>query len=200
MKFQSDRIANTVTQILSRLDDLEASNKRLQSKNQELELELENLRSECRDGLSAVADEVQRRSKREKNLIITGVPESNVGSVEERSREDESFCEKLFTDLSTSVDIKETTRIGRLGNGKPRLLRVRLRKVEDKFRILRACKQLRKHQEYRNVFISPDRTPLEQRIDKRLRDELKARREDGEADLVIYKGKFLISLLVTIFP
>ena len=200
MKLQTDRIADTVMQILSRLEDLEASNVRLQKKNQELELELEHLKSECRDGYAAVADEVYQRSRRERNLIISGVPESNIGTIGEREQADESFCRRLFADLSTSVDFEKATRIGRSRNGRSRLLRVRFQKTEDKFRILRTCKELRKHEEYKNVFINLDRTPLEQRIDKRLRDELIKRREGGETDLVIYKGKVVKRNEIKNFP
>ena len=200
MKLQTDRIANTVTQILSRLEDLEASNKQLQKKNRELELELEKLKTESRDRIVEVADEVQQRSRRMKNIIIAGAPESSDGSVDERKQKDEAFCKQMFADLSTDVDFVETTRIGRPGNDRARLLRVRFEKVDDKFRILRSCKELRKLEEYKNVFINPDRTPLEQKIDKHLRDELKERRENGEADLVVYKGKIVKRSEIKNFP
>ena len=98
MKIQTDKIANNVTQILSRLDELETSNKRLQERNQELELEMEKMRSEWRDGVAAVADEVYQRTRRRKNIIILGVPESNFGSLKERKEADENFCQELFTD------------------------------------------------------------------------------------------------------
>jgi hypothetical protein len=72
--------------------------------------------------------------------------------------------------------------------------------MNDKFRILKACKELKKRQEYKNVFINPDRTPLEQAIDKRLRHELKERRENGEDNLVIYRGKVINRNEIKHFP
>ncbi len=200
MKLQTDKIASTVSLILSRLEELEASNNRLQMKNQELEVELENLKSEYRDGYGAVADEVYQRSRRRKNLILAGVPENSIGSVEERNQEDMSICKKLFDEMSLDVDLEEVIRIGRPGRGRPRFLRMRFRKAEEKFRVLRTGKELRKHQDYKNVFIYPDRTPLEQRIDKSLRDELKERREGGEDNLVIYKGKIINRNEIKNFP
>ena len=200
MKLQTDKIAITVTQILSRLEDLEASNKQLQKKNQELEREVEKLKTESRDRIIAVAYEVYQRSRRKKNIIIAGAPESSDGSVDERKQKDEALCKQLFDDLSTNVDFVETTRIGRPGNDRPRLLRVRFWKVEEKIKVLRSCKELRNLQEYKNVFINPDRTPLEQKIDKGLRDELKERREHGEADLVVYKGKIVKRNEIKNFP
>lgn len=184
MKLQSDKI-------LTRMDNLEASNKRLQERNQELELEIAKMREEWQDGIAAMANEVYQRSRRRKNIVIAGVPECNTGSTEERKRADGEFCRKMFSDLSATTDFEEAIRIGRPSQDRPRLLKVRFKSMDGKIRVMRTSKELRNLGHYKNVFINSDRTRLEQSIDKKLRDELKTRKESGEDNLIIYKGKIV---------
>ena len=199
MKVETNKIADSMKLILARLEHLERSNEELRKKNDDLEVELERLKIERQDELAAFADEVHQRSMRKKNLIITGVTESD-GTVEARKREDEGFCKTLFAVLSSNVSFEGAVRVGNIRQGRSRLLKVHFRTMEDKLRILRSCKELRNHPEYKSIYINPDRTPLEQEVHKRLREELKMRRESGEDDLVLYKGKIMSRNDIKNFP
>ena len=150
----------------------------------------DRLKVERQDELTAFAEEVHQRTLREKNLIIVGVKESD-GSVETRKKEDAKFCKVLFASIAPNVNFEGAIGIGKIRHDRERPLRVPLRTSEEKFRILRSCKDLRHHPEYRSVFINPDRAPLEQEAHKRIQEELKSRRENGEDDLVLYKRKIL---------
>ncbi len=63
------------------------------------------------------------------------------------------------------------------------------RNMKDK--VPRFAKQLRDKQVWRNVYIGPDHTTLERDQDYHLREELKRRRDNEEADLVIRKGRIV---------
>ena len=52
------------------------------------------------------------------------------------------------------------------------------------------ARELRNSQEYHNIYISPDRTPEEQRRDKEIRDEVKRRRANGES-VEIRRGRIV---------
>ena len=58
----------------------------------------------------------------------------------------------------------------------------------QKRQILSKAKTLRNSTEWNRVYISPDLTPKERAENKKLRDELKRRRNEGEANLIIRKG------------
>ena len=77
---------------------------------------------------------------------------------------------------------------------KPRLLRVTLENVEVKKQILMKAKHLRDSVDgnLSKVFISPDLTPKEREANRKLREELKARRDQGE-NVVIRNGKIVDS-------
>ena len=47
------------------------------------------------------------------------------------------------------------------------------------------------HESYKNVYVAPDRTKLEREKHKNLVSELKARRTQGESDLVIINGSII---------
>ena len=75
--------------------------------------------------------------------------------------------------------------------GKNRAIVATLGNRNMKDKVLRVAKQLRDKQGWRDVYIGPDHTKVERERDYHLRVELKMRRDNGEADLVIRKGKIV---------
>ena len=69
-----------------------------------------------------------------------------------------------------------------------RLLRVVLRDEDDAKTILYNAKKLRDMPQHSKIFINPDLTPYQQKLNKTLRDELKRTRASGE-DVIIRGGK-----------
>ena len=56
---------------------------------------------------------------------------------------------------------------------------------------MRNTKTLRNSSSYQNVYVSPDLTPKEREINKCIRQELRRRKEAGEPDLIIKRGKIV---------
>ena len=63
--------------------------------------------------------------------------------------------------------------------------------ISIKCLILKQATKLRKSSKWSDVYISPDLTPKEHSHNKKLRDELKARKSSGEKDSYIKYGKIV---------
>ena len=89
------------------------------------------------------------------------------------------------------------TKLIRLGgrgqnqNEKPRLIVATLDQPSRRRVILAATKTLRHTETWSNVYISPDIAPAERDKEKKLRDELKTRRDAGESNLIIRSSQII---------
>ena len=76
---------------------------------------------------------------------------------------------------------------------RPRPLKVVFENHHERNEFLRSASNLRKNDhfgKFRGVFIKPDLSPREQEADKRLRSELRRRKEDGEK-VTIRRGRIV---------
>ena len=118
----------------------------------------------------------------------------------QKIREDIKRCDILFKREMRfyNVEIEEITRMGRESderNGirnKPRPLLVKLREAKNKWRIIANAKWLRESsfEGIRKVSIAPDMTKKEREENKKLREEVSLRRENGE-NIKIHRGKII---------
>jgi hypothetical protein len=149
---------------------------------------LDEMKYEIHQGIH---DEIQDRIRRGKNVLISGISEHINGNVEERHKKDLKQVEAPFQTLH--VDLKGAPRVSRIGKIKPnshRLIRVTLSCEEEVSQLLRSAKSLRSHNEFKKVFLNPDRTPAQQLKFADLLRELRARRDLGE-EVVIFRGKVI---------
>ena len=93
-----------------------------------------------------------------------------------------SLCNALDLEVQTFTTV---TCIGKKSEGKSRLLLVQLPDLATKRQILSKSAQLRSKTTCRKVYVNPDLTRSECETQKLLRDELKARKDKGETDLII---------------
>ena len=70
------------------------------------------------------------------------------------------------------------------------ILIVKVADADCKRKILNRSKSLKSSASLKNVYIKPDLPTAQQMNDKRLRDELKVRRDKGE-DAVIFRGNII---------
>ena len=136
-----------------------------------------------------VVDEYVDRQRRKTNIIVNNMPEHD-GDTDDASQKDWMMIDRMFQRLHLKIEVKKVSRIGRRQEGKSRLLLVTLGSEELKWEALRVAKNLRQFDEYHGVYINPDLTKSEREQNRKLRDEVKGRRENGE-DVVIYKGKII---------
>ena len=206
VKMKQEIIESTKSEIknvvdkLSRLEykiaALDDALDRITSRQQEQEREIANLTvkfENLRGNASAddLLEELQLRLVRNKNVIISGLPEQTEGSVDERRTKDEDVVERLFEKIDMAdVDIRKVSRLGKITQDRGRLVRVVFSEEEEKTKALRKAKLLHTFDEYRRVYLNPDRTPSQQKKFAILRHELKVRKEIGE-DVVIFRDKVL---------
>lgn len=183
---------------------------------------MENLKSEMNDSEAGVTtrkelvgdakEEILRCMKEEEdrkhratNLVIYNVDESGKHTETERKKEDMEFCHVLIkkgVGMSSQPDVQEVVRLGKnMVSGKPRPLLVKLRNSMVKWQILRNAKNVKRSdvEKIRKVFVAPDLTKEQREWNKKLRDELKSKRDAGEigwymkgasyAGRVFYKGE-----------
>ena len=176
-----DRLATSLSTVLARMDDIDKKYVDIEQRCRRIEEEQINVFTEIAD-----------RRRREPNLIISGIPEEENGTVDERRRWDEKRVESLLQDLNSfnSNIIASVHRIGRITSRKPRLVKVVCRNVEAKRSVIAEAQKLRRMPGYGNVYVNPDQTPLEQSQSKALRGEYNRRKACGE-DVIIRHGKII---------
>jgi len=124
---------------------------------------------------ASLVTEQKEKEKRQMNVIIHNLEESNAADGPARKQDDIKNCLSMFqTYLGLSVSITNAFRLGKRSQ-KPRLLKISLSSTKDKASILNSKTKLRSTSNppnIRNLFITPDLTPLEQKKHKALRQQL----------------------------
>ena len=91
------------------------------------------------------------------------------------------------------ISTKAVTRIGEKVKDKVRPILITLQSQNDRNTVLKKLKQLREAKDdvIHSLFITPDLSKSEREKQKELRQQLKSRRDNGEPDLVIRRGKIV---------
>ena len=134
------------------------------------------------------------REKRKSNVVVYNLPEQgdvDDSAVDKNQKDVSKLCSIIRSELSVNIRVKKAFRVGRSMPGRPRLLVVTLESVEAKMELLKLASQLRSSDEWCTLFINPDLTQKEREEGKRLRQELATRRNAGEKNLYIRKGKIM---------
>lgn len=178
-------INSTLTILQTKICDVEDTLQKVLEKQRRQDAEIKLLKEDVliiKENYDNILAEVEDRDRRKANLILSGLPEKEVGTVEERKESDLLMVKMLFSVLDNSKKdaVSAVFRIGKMTSSKPRLLKVTCRDTESKRVLLSKSKDLRKKDQYKNVYINPDMTPLQQAQNRRLREELRARRNLGE--------------------
>lgn len=129
---------------------------------------------------SSIADELADRERRKNNLIIYNLPEKS-----DREDDKKLFVELCKTVYSEEFAVNKILRMGRRIENKHRPLLVVFKHETDKSFLLTNSARLRKHDVYKTVYFSPDRTKFERLKHKKLVEELKQRKAKGETNLMI---------------
>jgi len=131
------------------------------------------------------------KEKRKLNLVMQSVVESTAAESEQRVADDcDRVQDLLHITKCDSVNVKQITKLGKRPPGsddKPRLILLHLDTEESKIKVLRGAKNLRTTKEGERVFIHPDLTPKERESRKKLLQELRNRKQEGETKLIIVK-------------
>ena len=161
---------------------------KLQKEMGEMRTEIESKVCNTVKHMKEDVDEAMEIERRKDNIIIHGVPETDA------EQDIDEVAEMFGTGLKLDFDrhMDKMHRIGKLVEGKPRPIRVMLKtKVDGKKEILSRAKQLKDHDKFKRMFISPDMTRKQQERDHNLRYHLKQIRESGETEAMIRFGKIV---------
>ena len=163
--------------------------KRLVSRQQD---EIDVLRERLSSGsceVNEVLTECEMRRERECNVVITGLQESDSGSLSSRKDYDGVQLRDMLSQLEEcDIEVGDIRRLGRTTGKRPLL--VKLRSAKQKFKLLGKARLLRKCEQFKAVFINPDLTPRQQTERRRLLEELKRWQGEGK-DVVLYRNKIV---------
>lgn len=133
---------------------------------------------------SAILDEILERERRANNVILVGIKECTSDAANERKSQDESYVKKILLDIDSNCDytdkVTSVQRLGRRESGKQRPIKVVFKSRIDAVRILR-----NKSKANKEVRLYDDKTPMQREELNRLRETLKIRTVNGEANLTI---------------
>ena len=145
-----------------------------------------------RNEVAGILDSFLDKEQRKMNLVIHNLQESHGDNVHERATRDAEKVTTMVREVfKIVIHITRCFRVGRKRDDKPRLLIISLDDIGTKHEILKNARELRNVDGYGNIFISPDLTKSEREQGKKTRDELSRRRNAGEKDLVIWRGKII---------
>ena len=143
-------------------------------------------------------EEVEEVRRRKTNVIIHGLKEPADGDKDSEHEQDASSIEHLLHELKCDeVSVNSTVRLGKKPAGedtKPRPIKLVLASEEHKDKVLRGAKNLKyaRVNTLDKVFIHQDLTPRQREQRKKLVEELKVRRSQGEQNLIIVKDRILV--------
>ena len=148
--------------------------------------------AETTRAISRVFDSFVDRENRKLNVVVHNLPEQEGESVAEKTENDiKLFKEVIKEGMSLIVRPTKAFRAGRKVEGKPRLLIVSLENVDTKVELLKMAPQLRHLTTWKRIYVTPDLPKKERDEGKRLREELSNRRQAGEENLAIRRGKIV---------
>lgn len=136
--------------------------------------------------ISAVNRESKERKSREKNVVIFGLEESKAEDEMTKTNEDELHLNGLLEAMS--IDSRTVNKFNRLKSknvDKPGAVLVEFKMIETKLQALKAAKNLKSIEKYKETYVSTDMTLAERITHKNLvkvRDERnkKLRNTNGE--------------------
>lgn len=129
-----------------------------------------------------VITELQDRSSRAKNIIMFNVEESKSSDVSTRIEHDKHCLVDIFSqlELNEPSDLK-VSRLGGLSAKKPRPLKI----IFSDTSVVTECLRRKNKLNGTDVRISADYTPMQRKQYKKLSEEVKLRRANGESNITI---------------
>lgn len=192
LKREISKVNDKIEALLTRVNETDNKVQILEERFQTLESKLLNQNDKGALDIEDMMHEAEERYRRRKYLIVSGIPEPSTGNIGERADADEKYINQIAVHLEVDDDFEPTecSRIGKIDPERPRLLRFKCDTMETKKEILKKAKNLRRSNDYKNVYINADETYIQRKHGRELRVEVKKRREAGEK-VVIRRGRII---------
>lgn len=153
-----------------------------------------NRHNSIQSAIKEQREEEIRIEQKKDNLIIYGMPEIDSVDKREEMLEDFRRIQKVYEGKTEvkNEDLKHMTRLGRKETGKVRPIQIVLADQNKRKELLTKNSNLKllENETSTNIYVSTDRTKLQRKADKALRDELKQRRQTNP-DLVIRNNRIV---------
>ena len=164
---------------------------RFSNKIKNIQDEMVNLKnrvdSSIRNFENEFLNDLRENEQRKDNVMIFGLKESEASSPSSCADDDIARITHLSSNLGVpDLQIGSCFRLGRRSS-RPRPIKLVCRSSKQRADLLQSVYQIPKLESnlgFRRIFIKPDLSPKEQEADRRLRKELKTRREKGERVLI----------------
>lgn len=134
--------------------------------------------------MSEIIAEISEREVRKKHVMLFGLPES-----EGNGNEDKKNTLKIMKTINQNVNENnfKLYRTGRLleGSQRPRPIKIIFNTQEEANRIIRNTKILKQQASFKDIFVTTDKTPLQMKQYKDLKNQLTERTQNGETNLRI---------------
>lgn len=144
-----------------------------------------------------VFDNSKEKDEKKNNLILFNLPETENTDDKQSQIEDLQRVKEVLSYVNggypvQGLDDSNVTRMGirKTDQIRPRAIKLQFSSSENKMKILRNAKHLAKHDTFRILGISPDKTLKERNVDKERRRTMLERNAKGE-DLVIYRDEII---------
>ena len=140
-----------------------------------------------KEDVKRTVKEVLEQEKRQLNVIIQNLPD-----VDENTSQGKML--KSVSDLfrrKLDVSPKEIENTVKISTGRGYLVKVQLKNKLARKTVLMNAKRLKDDEIYKEVYLKPDLTYEQRQQDATLREELKKRKENGEKNLLIVRGKIV---------
>jgi hypothetical protein len=182
-----ESLTGRINNIEIRLTEVESKQTAHESEMKVIKDSLKNISNRTSSG-NEFYDEIELRLSKKENIILSGVPEIETGSLSDRKAADENHLSHIMKELDVQdFEFKRIERIGRV-SAKRRLLKVSGLDFHKRQEVLRKSKGLRNSNQYKRVYINADLTPMQREKQRELQGELRDRRLRGE-DVIIYRGR-----------
>ena len=150
--------------------------------------------SHADDYASRVVDEYRDRESRKLNVIFHKIPESKSEEPTSRKTDDAKFVLNVAKEIGVEkLEIVNVVCLGQHKSENDRSLKVQVSNLNFKRLLLVNAKKLHlsNSEQLRKVFITPDLSLQERKVQRNLRSELKRRKDAGEFDLIIRRGQIV---------
>lgn len=137
--------------------------------------------------VAKLAAELDDRQKRQRCMVVFGVAESQATAGASRQQADRRYVADMFQYLGLASEISGIFRLGKKSTGsqKVRPIKVIMGSSDEVHNLIKSAGRLQVAERYKHVSLSYDRTPQQQAEYRALKEELRARVENGERDLKI---------------
>lgn len=203
-----DKISSDVTSMKEQISDIKSITNNIITDQNDVKKKVEGLESEIKllktaaassessetQTTEAIVEEINERKRRNKSIIVVGIPEPTSTQKEERIEIDKTEITKVLQKICSNLPEPEwVMRLGKYNPTKKRGIKITFKSQEPCKNILRNKNKIVSE----DIKIYSDQTPQQKTFLRKLAEELKFRTDHGEKNLVIKYVKGVPKIIIS---